>query len=98
MIQSYAEFFSNLKYLHSDEPHGTSNSIDVGRVILDRFEEKAGSIECSAITETEFTDWASFQNLITSSERCRELIDLSIREAVSALEQHADVEQSSLSR
>lgn len=96
MIQSYSEFFSNLKYLRSDEPHGTSNSIDVGRVILDRFEEKAGLIECSAITETEFTDWASFQNYITSSGRCRELIDLSIREAVSALEQHADVEQSSL--
>jgi hypothetical protein len=97
-VQSYVEFFSNLKYLHSDEPHGTSNAVDAGRVILDRFEEKAGSIECSAITGTEFTDWASFQDFITSSERCEQLIELATREAVSALEQHAAIEQSSLSR
>lgn len=95
-IQSYIEFFSNLKYLHADEPYGTSNSIDVGRVVLDKFEEKAGSINCSTITEIEFTDWASYQNCVTSSERCRELIDLSIRETVLALEQHTDVAQSSL--
>lgn len=98
MIQSYIEFFSSLKYLHADEPYGTSNSIDVGRVIIDKFEEKAGSINCSAITKIEFTDWASFQNYVTSSERCKELIDLSIREATLALEQYTDVAQSSLAQ
>jgi hypothetical protein len=98
MIQSYMEFFSNLKYLFAGEPYGTSNSMDVGRVILAKFEEVAGSVNCSAITGIEFADWASFQDHVTSSERCRELIDLSIREATLALQQHTDIAQASLAQ
>ena len=96
MSQSYLEFFSGLKYLHANKPYGTSNAIDVGRAILDTFEETAGAIECSAITGVEFTDWASFHDYVTSSESCKKLIDLSIREAALALERHTHVAQSPL--
>ncbi len=48
-----------------------------------------GSIDCSAITGKEFLNWDDFQSYVKSSEKCNDLIDLSISEATSAIERHS---------
>jgi hypothetical protein len=63
----------------------------VGKRIVDSFLREAGSIECAAITGETFSDWASFQCYINSSDVCRRLMDLAADEATSAIEQYQSV-------
>ena len=88
MLKSYIAFFKGLKYLRADKPAEIPDPYDVGKIIVNQFLEEAGSINCCIITGEEFSDWTSFQTYVSSSERCKGLIDLSIREATSAIEKY----------
>jgi C_GCAxxG_C_C family probable redox protein len=86
--KSYIAFFGGLRYLRADKIEESADPYDVGKTVVKRFEEEAGSLNCRSITDMEFSDWASFQTYMHSSEKCKKLIDLSIREATSAIERH----------
>lgn len=86
--RSYYTFFKGLTYLRSDKPEDIPDPFNVGKRIVKNFEGAAGSIDCAVITRKEFTDWNDFQSYVRSSDKCNELIDLSISEATSAIERH----------
>jgi hypothetical protein len=86
--RSYYAFFNGLSYLRSDKPEDIPDPYNVGKRIVKNFEGTAGSIDCSAITGKEFLNWDDFQSYVKSSEKCKELIDLSISEATSAIVRH----------
>lgn len=90
-LQAYAAFLTGTRYLRTDRPTEERDPYDVGKTIVLRFEKEAGSIDCRTITGQEFSDWVSFQSHMNSSEKCRNLIALSIREAISAIERHDQV-------
>lgn len=64
------------------EPYG------VGKGVLQKFQEEAGSVDCCEITGKEFQGWRDFQEHVNSSDKCRGLIELSISEGAKAIEQH----------
>jgi hypothetical protein len=87
--RSYYAFFNGLTYLRSDKPEDIPDPYNVGKRIVENFEGAAGSIDCSAITGKEFINWDDFQSYVKSSEKCNDLIDLSISEATLAIERHS---------
>lgn len=87
--RSYYAFFKGLSYLRSDKSDENPHPYNVGKGIVTKFEEEAGSIDCSTITGKEFVDWDDFQSYVGTSDKCKELIDLSIQEATSAIERHS---------
>lgn len=64
------------------EPYGASKGI------VQRFKKEAGSLECIAITGRSFSDYESFQDHISSSEKCKRLIDLSVEETIQTIEKY----------
>ncbi|MCK5052974.1 MAG: C_GCAxxG_C_C family protein [Anaerolineales bacterium] len=86
--KSYIAFFGGLRYLRADKAEEKADPYDVGKTIVKRFEEEACSLDCKSITGMDFSDWASFQTYMHSSEKCKGLIDLSIQEATSAIGRH----------
>jgi hypothetical protein len=58
----------------------------VGKNIVQGFRKKAGAIECRAITEKEFINWADFQEHISTSNRCNGLIEFATNEASNAIQ------------
>jgi hypothetical protein len=87
--RSYYIFFKGLTYLRSDRPDEIPDPFNVGKRIVTKFEEASGSIDCSTITGKEFMDWDNFQSYVRSSDKCKELIDLSISEATWAIERYS---------
>jgi len=85
---SYYAFFKGLTFLRSEKPAEISNPYNVGKKVALNFEKVAGSINCSEITGTEFNTLDEFQSYINTSEKCNELIEFSINEATSAIQQH----------
>lgn len=53
-----------------------------------RFREVAKSIDCSDITGERFSDCTSFQRYMSSSDICHRLVDLSVDEAVLAIDEY----------
>jgi len=68
-----------------DKPIGEPEPFGVGKSIVQRFRDEAGATECRTITEKVFSDWNDFQGHITSSDKCSELIELSVTEASDAI-------------
>ena len=68
-----------------DKPIGKPEAFAVGKNIVQRFREEAGAMECRAITEKAFSDWNDFQDHISSSDKCSELIELATNEASAAI-------------
>lgn len=87
-MEAVRAFFGGLKNLRADEPKDISGPDTLGKAVLKRFKEEAGAIECRTITGTDFSDWASFQKYMCSSDKCKELIELSINEATKAIGRH----------
>lgn len=88
LTQAYIAFFGGLRYVRADKTEETSDPYDVGKTIVTRFEAEAASIDCHTITGRSFSDWTSFQTYVSTSDKCKRLIDLSIREATAAIERH----------
>lgn len=85
---SYYAFFKGLTFLRSEKPEEISDPYNVGKKVALNFEKVAGSINCSKITGTEFNTIDEFQSYINTSEKCKELIEFSINEATSTIQQH----------
>jgi C_GCAxxG_C_C family probable redox protein len=61
-----------------EKPRSMPEPFGVGREIVRRFREKAGSINCLDITKRRFENGKDFSEYRDSSDRCRELIEFSI--------------------
>ncbi len=57
----------------------------VGRGIVKSFRERAGTLECRAITGRTFSGWDDFQDYLGKSSTCQELIKLMVDEASKAI-------------
>jgi C_GCAxxG_C_C family probable redox protein len=68
-----------------DKPFGAPEPFCVGKNIVKKFEEKAGALECYAITDKKYSGWADFQKHISSSDKCAGLIELATTEASNAI-------------
>jgi hypothetical protein len=68
-----------------DKPFGAPESFCVGKNIVQKFVEKAGALECCAITDKKFSGWTDFQKHILSSNKCAGLIELATTEASNAI-------------
>lgn len=88
ILEAILAFFSGHKYLRNDNSTKIDEPYDVGKRIVMRFREVAKSIDCSDITGERFSDCASFQRYMSSSDICHRLIDLSVDEAVLAIEEY----------
>ncbi|KQC06335.1 MAG: hypothetical protein APR62_01225 [Smithella sp. SDB] len=67
------------------KPFGAPEPFCVGKNIIQKFVEKAGSMECSFITGKKFFGWNDFQKHISSSDKCAGLIELAVTEASNAI-------------
>ena len=63
------------------KPFGTPEPFMAGKQIVEKFKEKAGSLECSHVTGKYFSGWDDFQEFITGAKQCKELMDFAIEEA-----------------
>jgi len=68
-----------------DKPIGKPEPFGVGRNIIQRFRENAGSIECRSITDKQFAGWSEFQKHITTSDKCAGLIEFVTGEALNII-------------
>ena len=68
-----------------DKSVGKPESFGVGKGVVKRFREEAGATECRTIAEKTFSDWNDFQEHISSSDKCTELIELATTEASNAI-------------
>ena len=69
-----------------NKPIGNPEPFGVGKSVVQRFREEAGSTECRTITEKVFSDWNDFQGHISSSDKCAGLIELATTEASNAIQ------------
>jgi hypothetical protein len=60
-------------------------SFGMGKPIVEAFIDKAGATECAAITGKKFSDWAGFQEHMSSSDKCRGLIEFAAAQACQAM-------------
>jgi len=88
MPGSYYRFFKGLSYLRSNKDQDIPNPYNAARHLTNSFEEKAGSITCSTITEQKFSNWDDFQSYIQKSDKCKELIDFSINTASQTIKKY----------
>jgi hypothetical protein len=88
IIPSAIAFFAGQGYVRSDNADKIDEPYAAGNRIARGFRAEAGSTDCSDITGVAFSDWTSFQHHVASSETCHRLIDLSVGEAASAIEQY----------
>jgi C_GCAxxG_C_C family probable redox protein len=88
LMRATRAFITGHRNLRTNASEESGEPFAVGKRIVTRFKEKAGSLECTEITGRAFTGWSSFQEYMRSSDTCRELIELSIREATRAIERN----------
>ena len=69
-----------------DKPIGDPEPFGVGKNIVQRFREEAGSTECYRIVGKEFSDWTDFQKHISFSDKCAGLIELATTEATNVIQ------------
>jgi len=77
-----------------EKPIGVE-SFGMGRPLVEAFRDEAGATECATITGKRFSDWAGFQEHMSSSEKCRGLIAFAAAQACRAMKrvmgsQHTD--------
>lgn len=82
MLKNTRTFYKSAKKQRKMKP-ADSNAVFVGgRKIIEGFLEQTGTLECKDITNTKFNNWKEFQQFGASSEKCKELIDFSAKEAI----------------
>jgi len=69
-----------------EKPIGKPEPFGVGKNIVQKFREKAGAAECRTITEKGFSDWAEFQEHISSSDKCARLIEFATMDASNTIQ------------
>ena len=97
---SDSSYFTNLKtaildsmVLVRDDPPKKLDSANFGKEIIKNFKREAGGLECRAITGKTFSNWSDFQEYLSSSYRCKGLIELSTRQASSLIESYKSQSQ-----
>jgi C_GCAxxG_C_C family probable redox protein len=85
-FQAFKSFIVGHVNLLLNEPIEEPDPFSVGKNILERFREEAGTIECRNITEKKFSNWTDFQRHISSSDKCAGLIELATTEASNAIQ------------
>ncbi len=86
-LQAFKSFIVGHINLLLNEPIDEKpDPFSVGKNILERFREEAGSTECRNITEKKFFNWTDFQKHISSSDKCARLIELATTEASNAIQ------------
>ena len=83
-------FFKGLKNLRVDETEDITEPYGAARGVIEKFKEVTGSLECAAITDRTFSDYKSFQDHISSSKKCEDLINLCITATVQTIQKHTD--------
>ena len=87
---SYSEilkaFAVGHKNLLTNKPVKKPEPFSVGKEIVKNFKEKAGALECQTITGQKFSEWSDFQDFISSSDKCAELIEYAKNQALEAVE------------
>jgi len=68
------------------EPVDDPEPFAVGKGIVKSFRERAGTLECRAITGKTFSGWDDFQNYMGDSSTCQELIQFMTDEASKAIQ------------
>jgi len=68
-----------------DNPIGKPEPFFVGKNIVERFRQEAGTLECRGITEKRFSGWDHFQQHISASDQCAALITFAASEASNAI-------------
>jgi C_GCAxxG_C_C family probable redox protein len=68
-----------------DKPIGKPELFGIGKNIVQKFRDKAGSTDCRIIMKKEFSGWDDFQKHISSSDKCAGLIELATTEASKAI-------------
>jgi C_GCAxxG_C_C family probable redox protein len=79
------------KNIISDKPIEAPEPFALGKEIVKAFEEKAGAIECQAITGKTFSSWADFQDHISSSYLCSGLIEHAKSQASAVIEKYSPI-------
>ena len=86
-LQAFKSFIVGHVNLLLNEPVDEEpDPFSVGKNILERFREEAGTTECRNITEKKFSNWTEFQKHISSSDKCAGLIELATTEASNAIQ------------
>jgi hypothetical protein len=72
--------------LLSDTPiGGRPEPFFVGKNMIKRFRQEAGTLECGSILEKRFSGWDDFQQHISASDKCAGLIEFAAAEASIAI-------------
>ena len=77
------------KNLLTEKPVKKPEPFSLGKEIVKNFKEEAGAIECQTIIGQKFSDWADFQNFISSSDKCSGLMKFAIGQASIAVKKCA---------
>ena len=86
-LQAFKSFIvGHINLLLNEPVDEEPDPFSVGKNILERFREEAGTTECRKITEKKFSDWTDFQKYISSSDKCAGLIELATTEASNAIQ------------
>jgi hypothetical protein len=85
-FQTIRAFIVGHSNMVTDKSMAAPEPFIVGKNIVQGFRKKAGAIECRAITEKEFFNWADFQEHISTSNRCNGLIEFATNEASNAIQ------------
>jgi C_GCAxxG_C_C family probable redox protein len=72
--------------LLTDRPRGMPETFAIGKDMVQGFKRRASSIECREITGKSFGDWPDFQEYVSTTEKCRELIRFSAELASETIE------------
>jgi hypothetical protein len=83
MLKAFAVGHKNLL---TKKPVKKPEPFSIGTEILKNFKEKAGALECQTITGQKFSELSDFQDFISSSDKCAELIEYAKNQALEAVE------------
>ncbi len=85
-IQTIKAFLIGHLNLLLDKPIGTPEPFAIGRGIVERFRQEAGSIECREIIGKDLKGWDNFQAHLSSSDTCKALMNTATKLASDAIE------------
>jgi hypothetical protein len=67
------------------KPLGGPEPFAIGQNVVQEFRERAAGTECHEIIGRTFSDWTGFQEHMSSSDKCAELIEYAGNEAIRAI-------------
>ena len=73
------------KNLLTNKPVKKPEPFNVGKGIVKKFKEEAGTVDCRTITGQKFSGWSDFQDFISSSAKCSGLMEFVKDEASRAI-------------